>query len=126
MNILQVNPTNSTPGILLNPEEGLIELKGKSVPENAMIVYDPVLNWLEEYSTNAKDKTILNFKLEYFNTSSSKYILQILKSLKNLKKINKQIEINWYFDDEDIKDLAQDYQELIGEKFNFFETFLKP
>jgi len=125
MNILQVNPTHSTPGVLLNADEGIIELSGKSIPENAMIIYNPILDWVEEYSANPKDKTTLNFKLEYFNTSSSKYILQILKSLKNIKKLGNQIEINWYFDDEDIKELAQDYQELIGEKFNFFETVLK-
>ena len=117
--------THSTPGIALNSSTGTIELYGRSIPENAMNVYKPVLSWLDEYSVQPKKTTTLNFKIEFFNTSSSKFILQILKKLEELHRQNFEVKVNWFYNDEDILDLAQDYKELVKIPFAFHEAVLK-
>ncbi|HKK58410.1 MAG TPA: DUF1987 domain-containing protein [Salinivirga sp.] len=117
--------THSTPGIALNGSTGTIELYGRSIPENAINTYKPVLDWLDEYSVQPKETTTLNFKIEFFNTSSSKFILQILKKLEELHKQKFEVKVNWYYNDDDILDLAQDYNELVKIPFAFHEAVLK-
>jgi hypothetical protein len=117
--------THSTPGIKFDSSRGEMEMYGRSIPENAINVYRPVLDWLEQYMVEPKDETVLNFKIEFFNTSSSKFILQILKKLEQLNRQGFKVTINWFYNDEDILDLAEDYQELVGMKFNFHEEVLK-
>jgi hypothetical protein len=117
--------THSHPGMSLNSAEGKIELYGRSIPENAIAVYKPIMNWLENYAVEPRKKTTLNFKIEFFNTSSSKFILQILKKLEDLYNQGFEVEINWFYNDEDIKDLAEDYEELVKMEFNYYEAMLK-
>jgi hypothetical protein len=125
MQDLNYEATHSTPGIKFEAGEGVLEMYGRSIPENAINVYRPVLDWLEQYMVEPKDETVLNFKIEFFNTSSSKFILQILKKLEQLNRQGFKVTINWFYNDEDILDLAEDYQELVGMKFNFHEEVLK-
>jgi hypothetical protein len=125
MQDINYEATHSTPGIKLDSSEGLMELYGRSIPENALNVYRPVLGWLENYMIEPRKETTLNFKIEFFNTSSSKFILQILKKLEELNRQGFKVTVNWFYNDEDILDLAEDYQELVGLKFNFHEAILK-
>lgn len=117
--------THSTPGISLNGSTGTIELYGRSIPENALNVYRPVLDWMDQYMVQPKEQTVLNFKIEFFNTSSSKFILQILKKLEELHRQDYKVKVNWYYNDEDILDLAEDYHELVKIPFDFHEAILK-
>ncbi len=94
--------TKNTPEILLDPESGLIELSGKSYPENTFEIYEPVMNWLKEYfDGNAKDKTIVNIAIDYFNSSSSKNLYDFFDLLNNAVFADNQIEVNWIYDEED-------------------------
>ncbi len=122
MNDIHYEATHTTPGISLESGSGVIELYGRSIPENAISVYRPVMDWLDNYLVEPKKETTLNFKVEFFNTSSSKFILQILKKLDELNKQGFAVKVNWYYNDEDILDLAQDYQELVGLPFSFHEA----
>ena len=125
MQNLNYEATHSTPGIKLEAGEGVLEMYGRSIPDNAHNVFRPVLDWLENYMVEPKQETTLNFKIEFFNTSSSKFILQILKKLEELNRQGFKVIVNWFYNDEDILDLAEDYQELVGLKFNFHEAILK-
>lgn len=125
MNELKYEATHSTPGIQLNHDTGILEMYGRSIPENALTVYKPVMDWLENYTIKPREKTILNFKIEFFNTSSSKFILQILKKLEEIHKQGYSVEVNWYYNDNDILDLAEDYAELVDVPFLFHEAALR-
>ena len=125
MQNLNYEATHSTPGIKLEAGEGVLEMYGRSIPDNAHNVFRPVLDWLENYMVEPKQETTLNFKIEFFNTSSSKFIPQILKKLEELNRQGFKVIVNWFYNDEDILDLAEDYQELVGLKFNFHEAILK-
>jgi hypothetical protein len=78
---LIIEETPKTPQIELNPLSGEFVLSGRSIPENAARVYEPILNWVTEYVTHARPTTNLRLKLEYFNTSSSLWLSKIFKVL---------------------------------------------
>lgn len=119
MNILSIHETHYSPQILFNSEAGLIEIKGKSLPENANRFYEPLLAWIEEYIENPQPQTSVNFYFTYFNTSSSKYILEIFNKLTIIKKNGFDIEINWYYEieEEDMFEAGQDFQEIVSIPF---------
>ena len=73
------------PLVSFDPGTGVFDLKGCSIPENSGAVYEPIIEFLKEYKEDPKDTTTLNVELSYFNTSSSKWILNILRILKEIK-----------------------------------------
>ncbi len=114
-----VKETNLTPGIDLNYEGGTVMLKGKSIPENSLEFYQPVYDWLDAYLEEPKNKTIVIIQLEYFNTSSSKCILDILKRVDKLDEEGNDVLIKWHYDedDEDMMEAGEDYSDLLDSPF---------
>jgi hypothetical protein len=123
MEFMNIEGTPKTPSITLNPESGIIEIKGRSIPENSIEFYKPIVDWLEDYANAPKEKTVVNIQLEYFNTSSSKCILDVFKKLENLKKGKNDIVVNWYYeeDDEDMLEAGEDYESIIKVPFKMIE-----
>ncbi|CAG0972567.1 MAG: DUF1987 domain-containing protein [Bacteroidetes bacterium] len=121
MENLYIAPTIRTPEIIFDYAKGELELIGRSIPEHAMQYYTPLFNWIDEYLTKPKANTTLNVKMEYFNTSSSKCVLEIIKKLKKLTENNHQLIVNWYYeeDDIDIKRTGEDFQVLTDFSFQF-------
>ncbi|HRS19784.1 MAG TPA: DUF1987 domain-containing protein, partial [Bacteroidales bacterium] len=115
MKNIEIEGSPKTPEINFNAETGVIEIKGRSIPENSIEFYKPMIDWLEEYATAPKPKTIVNIQLEYFNTSSSKCILDVFKKLEVISKNGNDVQVNWYYeeDDEDMLEAGEDYQSII-------------
>ncbi len=115
--------TPKTPYVRLDGEKGLIEIKGRSIPENSIEFYKPLIDWLEEYGSSVDSETAVNVQLEYFNTSSSKCILDIFKKLESIYKKGQKVEVNWYYeeDDEDMFEAGEDYQSIINIPFKMIE-----
>lgn len=120
---LTINSTSKTPSITF-AEKGHLEIKGRSIPENSVEFYKPVMDKLEEYGTSPKPQTTVTIQLEYFNTSSSKCLLDIFKKLEQLNKAGSQVSINWLFeeDDEDMQEAGEDYQAIIQIPFNISQV----
>jgi hypothetical protein len=70
MEPINIEGTPKTPSIRFIPEESAIEIKGRSIPENSIEFYKPLVDWLEAYAKDPLSKTLVNIQLEYFNTSS--------------------------------------------------------
>ncbi len=123
MELVNIEGTPKTPNISLNSETGTIEIKGRSIPENSIEFYKPIVDWLDEYAKAPKEKTVVSIQLEYFNTSSSKCILDVFKKLENLKKGKSDVVINWYYeeDDEDMLEAGEDYESIIKVPFKMIE-----
>jgi len=121
---LNIKGTAKTPDIRYIPEKQSLEIKGKSIPENHAAFFTPVMEWLDEFSKYAPDKTRVDVYLEYFNTSSSKVLLKIFKILEEIRTAEKEIEIYWYYeeDDLDMKECGQDYQAMLNIPFNMVEV----
>ncbi len=115
--------TPKTPYVRLDGENGLVEIKGRSIPENSVEFYKPIIDWLEKFGEEPAVETGVNIQLEYFNTSSSKCILDIFKRLELIHKKGHKVEINWYYeeDDEDMFEAGEDYQSIINIPFKMIE-----
>lgn len=115
--------TLKTPYVKFDGEKGLVEIKGRSIPENSIEFYKPLIDWLDEFADQPSGKTSVNVKLEYFNTSSSKCILDIFRKLELIHKKGDEVEINWYYeeDDEDMFEAGEDYQSIINIPFKMIE-----
>ena len=117
MEILNLEGTEDTPKIILDKKNGIFEISGRSLPEDSAEFYRPVLEWIEKYAEAANPNTEFVFKLEYFNTASSKLILDVLSALEDIKGM----KIMWYFheDDEDMEEAGQEFSELVEIPFEF-------
>ncbi len=126
MKTLSLEGSPKTPTIEMNSETGVIEIEGRSIPENSIDFYKPVVEWLDEYANSPTGDTKVNIKLEYFNTSSSKCILDVFKKLENVfkKSGEKGVVINWYYeeDDEDMLEAGEDYQSILKIPFKMIEV----
>ena len=123
MEAISIEGTAKTPTVKFNAQEGLLEIKGRSIPENSIEFYKPLVDWLEEYSKEPKELTKVNIQLEYFNTSSSKCILDVFKKLEHIHKNKHDVVINWYYeeDDEDMLEAGEDYESIIRVPFKMVE-----
>ncbi len=119
METIKIKGTDDTPTIVLDPESDVFEISGRSLPEDVASFYDPVLSWLDDYAESANDKTVFNFKLVYFNTASSKALLDILMKLEEMHENGKEVLINWYYpeDDEDMEEAGEEYAEIVDVPF---------
>jgi len=123
MEPISIEGTPKTPAVKFDAQEGIIEIKGRSIPENSIEFYKPLVVWLEQYASNPLELTKVNIQLEYFNTSSSKCILDVFKKLEAIHKSKNKVIINWYYeeDDEDMLEAGEDYESIIRIPFKMIE-----
>jgi len=119
MEPLIIEETSLTPYIHFDSVAGKLELKGRSIPENSLEFYQPVYEWLDKYIKEPNDKTVVHVQFDYFNTSSSKCILDILKRVDKLDGLGKDVLIKWFYDenDEDMMEAGEDYSDLLDSPF---------
>ncbi len=125
MENLKIEGTKQSPFVDFNHTTGSLEISGRSIPENSFEFYNPLLEWLMEYAQNPKGKTTLKIYLEYFNTSSSKYILEVLKKLKEiLKSPGAEVQVDWYYDEDDdeMLETGEDYEDVTGLNFEYHQA----
>ncbi len=124
MEKISIEGTPKTPTITFDTAKGFLEIKGRSIPENSIEFYKPLVDWLEKYSGSPKSETSVNIQLEYFNTSSSKCILDVFKKLEAINKGGSAVTINWYYeeDDEDMLKAEEDYQAIINVPFKMVQV----
>ncbi len=108
------------PEINFNADTGVCELIGESYMEEAYKFYTPLLNWLKEYSLSEGKPVVLNVKLTYFNTNSSRLLLDMLDILKKSLDAGHKVEINWYHeaDDPDVREEVEDFEIETGLTIN--------
>jgi hypothetical protein len=115
-------PTEKTPQIDFNYLTGELILAGKSIPENATKIYEPLLIWVTEYVKNPKQTTNLRLNLEYFNTATAIWLAKIVSTLSKVENPESILFIHLYFDIEDfdsmdvedIKDALIPYVDIIS------------
>jgi len=119
MEVIKIKGTDDTPNIILDQENGIFEISGRSLPEDVTSFYEPILNWLDDFAEIAEGQTVFSFKLVYFNTASSKLILDILMKLEEMHENGKDVLIKWYFpeDDEDMEEAGEEYADIVDVPF---------
>lgn len=128
MQALIIEATDSSPKVVFDPENGVFEVSGESRPEDVRKFYEPILDWIDGYgkeiSMNIPNKKVqFNFIFEYFNSSSAKYVMDIMSKLNEIKGSNKalDLEICWHYDemDEDMLEAGQEFQNITQIPFKF-------
>ena len=115
MNPIIINAAEDTPKIRLDAANEVFEISGRSLPEDVVKFYTPILEWLNEYAKSPNEHTVFDFKFTYFNTASSKIILDIMLKLGEIHDAGKNITIKWHYpsDDEDMEDAGIEYAEIV-------------
>jgi hypothetical protein len=123
------DPTEFFPRVELSSQTGVFEISGVSRPENGAVFYARIIEWLNAFELACAeagrwpvDKIIMNFRLTYCNSSSTKYIFQILEILLSWKRFGIVPEVNWYYDESDdkMRDDGQDLADALDSAFNFY------
>ncbi len=131
MKRIDISAADKSPQVIFDPENYLYEMKGNSRPENVRDFYYPIIDTLRKYFEKivAENEILFfnrecfkfNFKLEYFNSASAKFISDILIIIKNSTEAKLNIKVYWYFDegDDDMKEVGEDFSDMISVPFNF-------
>jgi len=115
---LKIKATDRTPLLEYKPREGVFNMIGVSVPDDANKFYEPIINWIIGYvELNKAEPITVNIELDYFSIKSSKNIVRILKEFSTLPNVT----VNWYYDDPDIKEVGQDLSYIVNVNFNLIE-----
>jgi len=119
MQELNIEATTKTPSVHGSPS-GRLELAGKSIPENSVDFYKPVYDWLDAYVAGPADRTAVVIRLEYFNTSSSKCLLDLFRKLEPLQQSGRSaVTVYWHYEeaDEDMMEAGDDYRTIVKLEF---------
>lgn len=121
MERIDIESTDITPKVLLDRENGVFLLQGKSLPEDAKRFFNPILAWFEEYKKNPNEFTNIVLDFDYFNTASSKMILITLSILRDLFREGHQVEVTWMFPkyDAELEEAGEEFSGLLNLPFNF-------
>ncbi|MDR2928885.1 MAG: DUF1987 domain-containing protein [Cytophagaceae bacterium] len=121
MDVIKIAGTDDTPNVHLDKDNGILELSGRSLPEDVTAFYQQILDWIDEYVKAPNDKTVFNFKLEYFNTASSKMILDILLKFEAVVEGGHDVVIKWFYneDEEDMLEAGEEYADIVEVPFDY-------
>jgi hypothetical protein len=120
MDYYKVEPSRNTPEIVLRPD-GNMKIKGRSIHENVAAFYKPAFEWVENYVLDPPDNTYIDIQLEYFNSASAKYLVQLLQRFRMVALKNRKVFINWFYEegDEDILERGEYLSSVLDVPFNF-------
>ncbi len=99
------------PTVKFDAETGICSMKGEVYIEDAVSFFTPLIQWIDKYIADKKGAITFNFELQYFNTSASKRLLDILFRLKAYQEKGNEVTVNWFFDEQD-PDIEEDVDDL--------------
>ncbi len=124
MDDLKIDATKFTPGISFDYGKRELMIKGESYPENTSEFFNPVFAWLETYLAEEREEpTVVNIELYYFNSSSSKVLMNFFEVLDNAGERGQKITVNWIYEEEDEDSL--EFGEEFAEDMNHIEFRLE-
>lgn len=116
---IEIKAGVDTPHVLLDPDNLTCEVSGKSYPPDVLKFYEPLMDWLDDFKFLNKEKLEFNFKLDYYNTASSKILLELFYKLEEIAKDGTKILVKWYYpdDDEEMLEVGEEFQRLVSIPF---------
>lgn len=120
---LILEQTQDTPEVVLDKQGNKFSFSGNSIPEDVRKYYQPVIDWVDAYVKDPNEETVVNFKMSYFNTASTKSIFDVIATFKELAKNKKMLIINWYFpeEDDDMLEAGEGLSTLVRLPFNLIK-----
>lgn len=123
MENLIIQGTKTSPFVSMDAAYGICEIRGSSYPENTSDFYASVLKWINRYGLEVTGDINFVFRLDYLNSSSIKYISDIVDKLDKFAKVGLSVKVNWYYkaDDEDIKEMGEELRDEVSYPFEVTE-----
>ena len=123
MDALILEKGKDTFGVTLDKENKKFLFEGRSIPENSVAFFKPIVEWLEEYAKSPVDETIVNMDFVYFNTSTAKLILDVLSVFDKVKKAGNEVKVIWHYmeEDYDILEAGEEYATMVSIPFEYIE-----
>lgn len=124
MEPINIEKTFSTPSVKFTPADHTLVIEGRMIPEDATAVFNPISNWVTSYFSAGNDTLNLVFRLYYYNTSSSKRIVNLLRKMDEYYAEGKKVTIRWEYEegDDDCMRDGQDFQTLVKVPVDVVET----
>lgn len=121
MEVIKIKGTDDTPSVILDKAQNLFEISGRSLPEDVSMFYESILNWIDQYAEAPNAESVFNFKLEYFNTASSKVILDIMLKLEEIHEAGNKVIVRWHHrdDEEDMLEAGEEYADIVAIPFEY-------
>ena len=121
MSDISLDGTAKTPTVKFAINPISMSLSGRSIPENSIEFYKPLLEWIDQHVNAEEPEVSISVKLEYFNTSSSKCLMDLFK---RIEKAAPQASVHWYYEDEDedMLEAGEDYDAIIDIPFRLIAT----
>lgn len=116
MEPLRIEKSKSTPTVDFNPETAVLAIDGESYPEDSHQFFTPLVDWVDAFLADASSPVTLRVDLTYMNTSSTKYMIDILDRLESAHEAGGSITVEWYYDEENdrevdaIEELKEDFE----------------
>lgn len=116
---LTITPTLRTAGVSFDTHSNVLDISGISIPENADAFFQPMYDWLEQIVKVHKGQIIVRINLTYFNTSSVRHLLIIIKTL--IASYRDTLKVQWVYeaDDEEIRERGEQLSEVVKFPFDF-------
>jgi len=124
MKNLHIKETTDSPAVNLDADSGILEIKGRSLADNIIYFYQPILTWIDDYIKKPQQKTIMKMFFTYYNTGTSKSISEILNKLEQLYKNGFDVKVCWYYDEGDQSSMedGEDFKEFISLPIEVIES----
>lgn len=118
---LHLLPSEDEPEILLDKKDNIIRFSGKSMPEDPGKAFKPVMEWVSEYLESPNPSTLIEFRMDYYNSSTARFFVEILQKFEELSEKGAKVRIQWYYHHDDlvIRERGEDLQAVIHLPFEF-------
>ena len=125
MEELFLKKTFNSPEVEFLGDTGELSMEGRSIPEDPGEFFERLIDWINEYFISPVENTVMSIKLEYINSGSSKYMLELLRIMKINHDSGKDVKILWYFEegDESIEELCIHYEQTIQIPYEHIEYY---
>lgn len=97
LHIEETTGTFLTPEVSLNAATGKCRIEGESFIENPRTFYEPIQDWIDTYITEVKGTLEWDFRFLYLNSSSSKIMSNIFRTLREYEEAGGDVKINWHY-----------------------------
>ena len=109
---LFICPTDTTPGVFFDSINRTFRISGSSLPEYCAVFYHTIIQWVEEHGKKYMQGVPLDIRMRYFNSSSAKQIMQLLKRIDKLYSQDDMGVINWDYEIPEEREEVQDEFEI--------------
>lgn len=116
---MKIAASEDTPEIDFDTATGVFKVTGRALPEDAHEFFKPLEEWLQKYGENPKEKTILEMRIDYFNSAATRYIFNLLMLFEDMVEEGHDVKIIWYYreDDDMIEAKGEEMESILDVPF---------